>query len=103
MRNLPYLIGQGFQNIFKHIGSSLFSLSIMIFTIFLFDAASAIMLNISSFVRDAEENVGITVFFDEGLSEDEIKAVGLKLEDYPDILRMKYTSAEEAWESYKKI
>lgn len=103
MRNLPYLIGQGFKNIFRHMGPSLFSLSIMVFTIFLFDGASAIMLNINHFVKDAEENVGVTVFFDEGLDEEAIFKVAEELSKYPDIQRMKYTSAEEAWENYKKI
>ena len=103
MRNFFYLIGQGIKNIFKHIGSSLFSLMIMLFTIFLFDAASAIMLNINSFVQDAEENVGVTIFFDEGLSETEIKAIGDKLGSFEDVQRMKFTSAEEAWENYKKV
>ena len=103
MRNFFYLIGQGIRNIFKHVGASLFSLMIMIFTIFLFDAASAIMLNINSFVKDAEENVGVTIFFDEGLSESEIRQIGEKLGDYKGVQRMKFTSAEEAWENYKKI
>ena len=103
MRNFFYLIGQGIRNIFKHVGASLFSLMIMIFTIFLFDAASAIMLNINSFVKDAEENVGVTIFFDEGLSESEIRQIGEKLGDYKGVQRMKFTSAEEAWENYKKV
>ena len=103
MRNLPYLLGQGLKNILRHPGPSLFSLSIMIFTIFLFDGARTIMLNINNFVREAEENVGVTVFFDEGLSEEEILKIGEKLSDYPDIQRMKFTTAQEAWENYKKI
>ena len=103
MRNFFYLIGQGIRNIFKHVGASLFSLMIMIFTIFLFDAASAIMLNINCFVKDAEENVGVTIFFDEGLSESEIRQIGEKLGDYKGVQRMKFTSAEEAWENYKKV
>ena len=103
MRNFFYLIGQGIRNIFKHVGASLFSLMIMIFTIFLFDAASAIMLNINSFVKDAEENVGVTIFFDEGLSESEIRQIGEKLGEYKGVQRMKFTSAEEAWENYKKV
>lgn len=103
MRNFFYLIGQGIKNIFKHLGASLFSLMIMLFTIFLFCAASAIMLNINTFVKDAEENVGVTVFFDEGLTESEIKAIGEKLGKYEDVQRIKFTSAEEAWENYKKV
>ena len=103
MRNLPFLIRQGFKGVFKHIGSSLFSLSIMVFTIFLFCGAAAIMLNINRLVKDAEENVGITVFFDEGISEEKIEEIGEKLGAHDAVRRIRYTSAEEAWENYKKI
>ena len=103
MRNFPYLAGQGIKGIFKHIGSSLFSLSIMVFTIFLFGAAGAIMMNLRGFVKETEETVGITVFFDEGLSEEDIQALGLEIGERSEVQRMKYTSAEEAWENYKKI
>ncbi|MBO4838916.1 MAG: permease-like cell division protein FtsX [Lachnospiraceae bacterium] len=103
MRNLPYMISQSFKGIRKHLGTSLFSLAIMVFTIFLFDGAAAILLNLGNFVKEAEENVGITVFFREGLSEQDIKALGEQISASPEVRRVKYTSAEEAWENYKKI
>lgn len=37
------------------------------------------------------------------MTEEEIKAVGEEIGKYHDIQRMKFTSAEEAWENYKKI
>ena len=85
MRNIPYLIRQGFRGVFRHIGSSLFSLSIMVFTIFLFCGAAAIMMNINHFVQEAEENVGVTVFFNEGLSEAHIRQIGEKLSAHEDV------------------
>ena len=103
MRNLPYMIRQSFKGIRKHLGTSLFSLAIMVFTIFLFDAAAAILLNLGNFVKEAEENVGITVFFTEGLSEQEILDLGNRISARPEVRRLKYTSAEEAWENYKKV
>ncbi len=103
MRNLPYMISQSFKGIRKHLGTSLFSLAIMVFTIFLFDAAAAILLNLGNFVKEAEENVGITVFFREGLSEQDILDLGNRISERPEVRRVKYTSAEEAWENYKKV
>jgi len=103
LRNLPYLVAQGIRSIFKHLGSSLFSLSIMVFTIFLFDAACVLLMNIRNFVSEAEEKVGITVFFDEDLNEDEIKLIGKGIGDNQVVERMVFTSAEEAWNKYKKI
>ena len=103
MRNLPYMISQSFKGIRKHLGTSLFSLAIMVFTIFLFDGAAAILLNLGNFVKEAEENVGITVFFREGLSEQDILDLGNRISERPEVRRVKYTSAEEAWENYKKV
>ena len=91
MRNLFYMIGQGLKGIRKHLGASLFSLAIMIFTIFLFDAATAIMMNLTNFVKEAEENVGISLFFKEGLSEEEIRALGERIGEDKRVKRMKFT------------
>ena len=47
--------------------------------------------------------MGITVFFDENLTEDEIKDIGAKIEsDKSGIIKeIKFVSAEEAWDSFK--
>lgn len=103
MRNLLYAVRQGLKGIRKHLGASLFSLAIMVFTIFLFDAAVAIMMNLTNFVKEAEESVGITVFFKEGMSQEEIRKLGEEIGRDSRVKRMKFTSAEEAWEKYKKV
>ena len=103
MRNFFFLLKQGIRNIFRHPGNSLFSLCVMVAMIFIFISAYAIMININAFVKDAEETVGITVFFNEGLSEEQIKKIGEEIARNEEVLRMKYTSAEEAWEYYKSV
>ena len=47
--------------------------------------------------------MGITVFFDENLTEDEIKDIGAKIEsDKSGIIKeIKFVSAEEAWDGFK--
>ena len=103
MRNLFFLIGRGFRNIFKNPMTSFFSLLIMVTTIFLFCASYATLINIRSVVRQAEDSVGITVFFDEGLSEAEIRRIGEGIGAKKEVARMVYTSAEDAWENFKDI
>ena len=53
-------------------------------------------------VREMENTVGVTVFFDEGLSEEEIQALGEVIGARSEVADMRYVSAEEAWETYKK-
>ena len=54
-------------------------------------------------VQDAEESVAITVFFDEGLSEEQIKEIGKEVEKRTEVREMVFISAEEAWESFKEV
>ena len=103
MRNLFYLIGQGLKNLVKHKGSSFFSFLLMAVTIFLFSGAYCLLANISRVVEKAQDSVGITVFFDEELSESEILAIGERLGSDRNVAKMVYTSAAEAWENFKNV
>ena len=55
-------------------------------------------------VTAAESSMGITVFFDETLSEGEIQKIGEQInrEKKAQIKEMEYISSEQAWESFKK-
>ena len=103
MRNIFFLIGRGLRNIFKNPMTSFFSLLIMVTTIFLFCTSYATLINIRSVVRQAEDSVGITVFFNEGLSEAEIRRIGEGIGAREEVSRMVFTSAEDAWENFKQI
>ena len=103
MRNIFFLIGRGFRNIIKNPMTSFFSLLVMVTTIFLFCTSYATLINIRSVVKQAEDSVGITVFFDEGMSEDQIRRIGQDIGAREEVARMVYTSAEEAWENFKAV
>lgn len=45
--------------------------------------------------------MGITVLFEEDLSEEEILAIGDEIGRRNEIKEIRYTSAEEAWETFK--
>mgnify|MGYP002508258909 CR=1 FL=1 len=68
-----YTIKQGLVNIWKNKMFSLASIATMTACIFLFGLFYIIVTNFQSMVREAEAGVAVTVFFDEGISEDEIK------------------------------
>lgn len=82
---------------------SLASTAIISACIFLFCVFFSVITNIEYMVRTAETTMGITVFFDENLTEDEIKDIGAKIEsDKSGIIKeIKFVSAEEAWDSFK--
>ena len=94
---------QGLVNICRNIWFSLASTAIISACIFLFCVFFSVITNIEYMVRTAETTMGITVFFDENLTEDEIKDIGAKIEsDKSGIIKeIKFVSAEEAWDSFK--
>ena len=57
--------------------------------------------NVQHGARAAEETVGISVFFDEGMEEDKIQAIGDQIQSWSEVREVKYISAQEAWESFK--
>lgn len=98
---LWYCIRQGFSSIRKNKLFSLASVGTMAACIFLFCIFYSIVVNVQYMVKEVENKVGVTVFFDEGLSEEEIKSIGEVISARSEVADMKFVSAEEAWETYK--
>lgn len=98
-----YTIKQGLVNIWKNKMFSLASIATMTACIFLFGLFYIIVTNFQSMVREAEAGVAVTVFFDEGISEDEIKQIGELIHARVEVSRYDYISADEAWESFKEV
>ena len=97
-----FCVKQGIVNICRNIWFSLASTAIVSACIFLLCVFFSIIANIQFMVQSAETNMGITVFFNETMTEDEILAVGEEIAGLGDVIKeMRYISAEEAWESFK--
>ena len=92
------------MNICRNIWFSLASTAIISACIFLFCVFFSVIANIQYMVTAAESSMGITVFFDETLSEGDIQKIGeqIKNEKKAQIKEMEYISSEQAWESFKK-
>ncbi len=100
---LLYSLKQGIINIWRNKLFSSASIATMTACIFLFGLFYAIVMNFQSMVKSVEEGVAITVLFEDGISEEQIQAIGQAIELNPDVLNHKYTSAEEAWEEFKTV
>ena len=82
---------------------SLASVATMTACIFLLGVFYSIGSNFNQMVREAEEGVAITVFFNENITEQQITKIGKKISKRPEVARYEYISAEQAWEDYKDI
>lgn len=98
-----YTIQQGIINIWRKKTSSLASIATMTACIFLFGLFYMIVVNFQSMVKDAESGVAVTVLFDTGISEQRIEEIGELLDDRVEVSDYTFTSAEEAWESFKDV
>lgn len=98
-----YSIKQGFKNIFRNKMFSLASIATMAACIFLFGLFYIIIVSFNSTVHSIEKGVSVTVFFDQGISEEDMTAIGKEIQTHAEVSRIEFISAEQAWKDYKKI
>lgn len=97
-----YCLKQGLINICRNIWFSLASSATIAACIFLFCMFFSIMVNVQHVIGNMESTVGITVFFDEALSESDVHAIGKVIGERSEVDRMEFTSEQDAWETFKK-
>ncbi len=101
IRTFFYGMGQGLKNIGRNKMFSLASIATMSACLFLFGIFYFVLENFEYMVREAETSVGVTVFFDNGISDDEIIEIGDKIKQRAEVAQIEFISAEAAWEQYK--
>lgn len=99
---LSYVFKTGFRNLgnkklfsFASIGT--IASSVLVFCIFF-----VLAFNIKGLIQKVETTVGIQVFFEEGLTEDEIQSIANKNFYTEDVKSIKFKSSNEAWDKFKK-
>ncbi len=98
-----YTVRQGFANIWRNKMFSFASIATMTACIFLVGLFYMIVTNFQSMVKNAESGVAITVLFEPGISEQRIEEIGELLDQRVEVSKYEFTSAEEAWNSFKDI
>lgn len=96
-----YTLRQGVRNIFRNAWFSLASLATIASCLLLFGIFYSVVANFQSIVKNAESGVAVTVFFDEGLSDEEKQNIGTLIMDRKEVDHINFISADEAWESFK--
>nr|WP_330363558.1 permease-like cell division protein FtsX [Butyrivibrio sp. LC3010] len=101
MSSFLYTIGQGFKNLRRNRWYTLASIATISACLFLFGIFYSVVTNFQHVVKTAEEGVSVTVFFNEGTTEDVILATKSLIEKRPEVSKVDYISAADAWESFK--
>ena len=97
-----YTLRQGFINIFRNKWFTLASIATIGACLFLFGLFYSILANFQNIVKTAQEGVCVTVFFDEGISEEKIAEIGVLIDKRMEVSKKVFISADEAWESFKE-
>ena len=102
IRTLFYCIGQGIRSTWKNRIYSLASAGTITACLLLLGVFYFVMVNFNYAVESAESLVGITVFFEDGTTEERILEIKEEIRLRTDVAEVKYISAKEAWETYKQ-
>lgn len=102
INTLFYSIRQGFRNIGRNKMFSLASIATMSACIFMFGLFYIIVTNFTNLVKTAEESVAVTVFFEEGISDERLEEIGQDIVKRAEVAKCVFISAEEAWEEVKQ-
>ena len=86
----------------KNKGYTCASIATISACLFMFGLFFSVLFNIRSIMDTAEQGVSVTVFFQEGTTEDEILQLKVAVEERPEVSRVEYVSAEQAWESFSQ-
>ncbi len=100
--SMAYSIRQGFKNIRRNLLFSLASIGTIVSCLFLFGIFYCVIVNFRTAMTDLKNTVTISVFFDEGISEDNIALIGQQIRLREEINTMDFVSADAAWEQYAR-
>lgn len=97
-----YTLRQGFRNIFRNAWFSLASIATIASCLLLFGIFYSVVANFQNIVKKAEAGVAVTVFFDEGLSDEEKENIGNLILDRKEVDHINFVSADQAWDTFKE-
>ena len=98
---LIYTCKQGIKNIFRNKVFSLATIATIASCIFLFGLFYCIVVNVQYSVKAAQSGVAVTVFFDEGISDEQIQQIGMQIQSRVEVSHVEFVSSDAAWESFK--
>ncbi|MDD2354776.1 MAG: permease-like cell division protein FtsX [Lachnospiraceae bacterium] len=101
MNSFLYTFGQGLSNLKRNKLFTLASVATIAACLFLFGLFYAILADFQNVVKTAEQGVSVTVFFNEGTTEDEILQLKVAVEERAEVSEVEYVSADAAWDSFK--
>lgn len=99
---LFYSVKQGLINLKKNRMFTLASIGTVAACLFLFGLFYFVLSNFQNIIHSAESSVGVSVFFEEDLSEAQMQMIGDAIREREEVDHAEFVSAEEAWNRFKE-
>ena len=96
-----YTLRQGIRNLFRNKLFTLASIATISACLFLFGLFYAIVTNFQYIVKNAQQGVSVSVFFDEGVGDGRKQQIGELIARRAEVSDIIYVSADEIWEEFR--
>lgn len=100
--SILYSFRQGLKNIKRNLLFSLASIGTIVSCLFLFGVFYCIIINFKTAIDKLEDTVTISVFFEEGTTDENISLIGEQIRYRDDVKTVQYISPEEAWDEFAR-
>lgn len=100
--SMLYSFRQGLKNIRRNLLFSLASVGTIVSCLFLFGIFYCVIINFQTAMTELENTVTISVFFDEGISDENINLIGQQIRLRDEVKTMEFITPEQAWEKYAR-
>ena len=100
--SVGYSVRQGVKNIRRNLLFSLASIGTIVACLFVFGLFYAVLVNFRGAIHKIESTISISVFFDEGLSEEGINLIGEQIKTRKEVNTIDYISPEQAWKEFSE-
>ena len=80
---------------------SLASIITMAACIFLVGVFYSLVTNVDNIAHKVEQEVPVTLFFDEGTTDEQMQEVGNLIQARPEVERVEFESGDQAWQNFK--
>ena len=102
IRTFFYTLKQGIVNLFRYKWYSLASIATISACLFLFGVFYAIIANFTHIVKNVEQGVSVTVFFEPGTTDERMATIQQLIDGRSEVAATNFISADQAWADYQK-
>ncbi len=101
IKTLFYCLVEGIKNLIKNRLMSVASITTIMASLFVVSVFYCVIVNLNHTIEAFEHQIGIAVFFNDGVTENEILTLRNQLEARDEVFEVTYISEEEAWDTFK--